>query len=64
MNTYVNYLLEANLGLCLFLLVYYLLLRNETNFTFKRNECKSRIDRQSVLKCDIKKSLSLKPHRL
>lgn len=36
MNTYVNYLLEANLGLCLFLLVYYLLLRNETNFTFKR----------------------------
>ncbi len=36
MNTVINYLLEANLGLCLFLLVYGVFLRNETDFKMKR----------------------------
>jgi TonB family protein len=36
MNAVLNYLLEANLGLCLFLLVYVVLLRNETDFKLKR----------------------------
>jgi TonB family protein len=36
MNTIVNYLLELNLGLLFFYVVYILLLRNETQFTIKR----------------------------
>ncbi|MBL7832664.1 MAG: hypothetical protein JNK18_01855 [Cyclobacteriaceae bacterium] len=36
MNAYLNYLLEASIGLCLFLVVYQLLLRKETNFRFNR----------------------------
>ncbi|MBL0743785.1 TonB family protein [Chryseolinea lacunae] len=36
MNSYINYLLEANFGLVLFLLLYVLLLNSETNFAFKR----------------------------
>ncbi len=36
MNTYINYLLEANLCLLLCYGAYLLLLKNETNFTFKR----------------------------
>lgn len=36
MNTYVNYLIEANLGLIVFLALYAMLLRNETHFSFKR----------------------------
>ena len=35
MNAFVNYLLEANLGLCLFLLLYWILLRGETDFAVK-----------------------------
>ena len=36
MNTYINYFIESNLGLILFLVFYKLLLTNETNFNFKR----------------------------
>lgn len=36
MNAYLNYLLEANLGLGIFLIVYYLLLSRETDFKTKR----------------------------
>jgi TonB family protein len=36
MNTWLNYMLEANAGLLLFLLLYKLLLRSETQFTFRR----------------------------
>lgn len=36
MNQYLNYVIEANIGLCLFLLAYVLLLRQETDFRFKR----------------------------
>jgi TonB family protein len=36
MNAFVNYLLEANLGLCLFLLLYWILLKGETDFALKR----------------------------
>lgn len=36
MNAYLNYLLEASIGLTLFLLVYQLLLRKETSFRFNR----------------------------
>jgi TonB family protein len=36
MHTWLNYILEANAGLLLFLLLYTLLLRNETQFTFRR----------------------------
>src|SRR5687768_411809 len=36
MNALINYLLEANFGLCLFLLVYWAFLRNETDFKMKR----------------------------
>ena len=36
MNAYVNYLIEANLGLIVSLLFYELLLRKETQFNFKR----------------------------
>lgn len=36
MNAYLNYLLEASIGLCMFLLVYHLLLRKETNFRLNR----------------------------
>ncbi len=36
MNAFINYLLEANLGLCLFLLIYIIFLRNETDFKVKR----------------------------
>ncbi len=36
MNAYLNFLLEASIGLCLFLVVYQLLLRKETSFRFNR----------------------------
>ncbi|HEY3403806.1 MAG TPA: TonB family protein [Ohtaekwangia sp.] len=36
MNTYLNYLMEANLGLCLFFGIYVLVLRYETDFSVKR----------------------------
>ena len=36
MNAMINYLLEANAGLLLFLFVYWAVLRNETQFSFKR----------------------------
>jgi TonB family protein len=36
MNAMINYLLEINVGLLLFMFVYWALLRNETQFTFKR----------------------------
>ncbi|MBX2898726.1 MAG: TonB family protein [Cyclobacteriaceae bacterium] len=36
MNTFINYLIELNLGLVFFYAVYELLLRNETQFTIKR----------------------------
>jgi beta-lactamase regulating signal transducer with metallopeptidase domain len=36
MNAYLNYLLEASIGLCLFLLVYQLLLSKETSFRLNR----------------------------
>ncbi|HEX5172387.1 MAG TPA: TonB family protein [Cyclobacteriaceae bacterium] len=36
MNAYLNYLLEANICLLFFLMLYWLLLKSETNFTFKR----------------------------
>lgn len=36
MNAYLNYLLEASIGLCLFLLVYQLFLRKETSFRLNR----------------------------
>jgi len=35
-NQVLNYLLEANIGLCVFLAAYWLLLRRETDFTIKR----------------------------
>jgi TonB family protein len=36
MNALINYLIEANLGLCFFLLLYWILLQEETDFTLKR----------------------------
>jgi TonB family protein len=36
MNTIVNYLIEANLGLVFFFIIYKLVLQNENQFTFKR----------------------------
>ena len=36
MNTWLNYALEANAGLLLFLLIYRLLLQNETQFAYRR----------------------------
>jgi hypothetical protein len=36
MSAIINYFIEANLGLCLFLLIYWILLASETNFNFKR----------------------------
>jgi TonB family protein len=36
MNTFINYLVEANLSLCFFLAMYGLILNNETDFRFKR----------------------------
>ena len=36
MNGYINYLLEANFGLLLFLVLYVVLLNGETDFSFKR----------------------------
>ena len=36
MNAIVNYLLEANVGLLLFMFVYWAVLRNENQFAFKR----------------------------
>lgn len=37
MNTFINYLIELNLGLVFFYTVYVLLFRNETQFTTKRS---------------------------
>jgi TonB family protein len=36
MTTFINYMIEANVSLVLFLLCYWILLRDETNFTLKR----------------------------
>lgn len=36
MSAFINYLIEANLGLCLFLLLYVVFLKNETDFKMKR----------------------------
>ncbi len=36
MNGYLNYFIEANIGLVLFLAAYSLFLRNETDFKLKR----------------------------
>jgi TonB family protein len=36
MNVYLNYLLEANIGLCFFLVLYIVLLKRETDFKLKR----------------------------
>lgn len=36
MNVYLNYLLEANIGLCFFLVLYIVLLKHETDFRLKR----------------------------
>lgn len=36
MNTFINYLIEANIGLCLFILLYVIVLKNETDFRIKR----------------------------
>jgi TonB family protein len=36
MNAIINYLLEVNAGLLLFMFIYWAVLRNETQFTFKR----------------------------
>jgi TonB family protein len=36
MNAMINYLLEVNVGLLFFMLVYWAVLRNETQFSFKR----------------------------
>jgi TonB family protein len=36
MNAMINYLLEANTGLLLFMFIYWAVLRNETQFSFKR----------------------------
>src|SRR6478609_7765293 len=36
MNTYLNYMIEANMGLLLFTMIYFLLFEKETQFTFKR----------------------------
>lgn len=36
MNVYLNYLLESNIGLCLFLVLYIVLLKRETDFRLKR----------------------------
>ncbi len=36
MSTFFNYMMEANLGICFFLLVYRLVLKGETDFLFKR----------------------------
>lgn len=36
MNAFLNYLVESNVGLCAFMLVYVLLLKKETDFVKKR----------------------------
>ena len=36
MNTFLNYLIEANLGLIFFYAIYWLVLQKEDQFTFKR----------------------------
>ena len=36
MNTFINYLIEANLGLVFFMLIYWLFLEKENQFAFKR----------------------------
>lgn len=36
MNAYLNYMAEANLGILLFLIIYQAMLRNDTNFAFRR----------------------------
>jgi len=36
MNAFINYLIEANLGLAFFILVYFIFLKNETDFKVKR----------------------------
>jgi TonB family protein len=37
MNTFLNYLIEVNIGIIIFLVIYRLLLKNETNFSFRRS---------------------------
>jgi len=36
MNTFINYFIEANIGLCLFLLLYFIFLKKETDFKLTR----------------------------
>jgi TonB family protein len=36
MNAYLNFLIEANMGLCLFLILHFVLMKNETDFRFRR----------------------------
>src|SRR5688572_29106705 len=36
MNSYLNYIIEANVGLVFFLVIYRLMLESETDFRFKR----------------------------
>lgn len=36
MSTFINYLIEANIGLFLFIILYRIALRNETDFRLKR----------------------------
>ncbi len=36
MNTFINYFIEANIGLCLFLLLYFVFLKKETDFKLTR----------------------------
>jgi TonB family protein len=36
MNAYLNFLIEANIGLCLFLVLHFFLLKNESDFRFRR----------------------------
>ncbi|RAV97948.1 energy transducer TonB [Pseudochryseolinea flava] len=36
MNHYLNYIIEANIGLCIVFVMYYLLFRKETDFTLQR----------------------------
>lgn len=49
MNAYLNYLLEANIGLCFFLVLYIVLLKHETDFKLKRGYLLSAIAASIIL---------------
>jgi len=51
MNSYINYLLEANFGLLLFLFLYAVLLRGETNFLSSASTCWAVWWRRHVFRC-------------